>query len=222
MKVSLYNHSGSAAGEIELADRLFAVTPKPAVIHQVVVAQAANARFVIADTKNKGEVRGGGKKPWKQKGTGRARHGSSRSPIWRHGGVTFGPTTERNFSKGVNRKQKQLAMAMCLSDKVTSERLFVFDDLKFADGKTKTVSSWIKTMATTFKFDIKHALIITPKHDVEVVKAVRNLDSVRTISADSLNCIELLKADAVFVSTEGVATIDRHFVMPRIKTEAAQ
>jgi len=116
MKTSLYNLQGTAIGEVELDEKIFGVPEKPAVIHQVVISQQRNSRQVLAHTKTKGEVRGGGKKPWKQKGTGRARAGSSRSPLWRGGGVTFGPLKERNFSAKVNKKMKNLALRMILSD----------------------------------------------------------------------------------------------------------
>ena len=104
LKTKLYNSEGKESGEVELPESVFGVKLVDDLVHQVVVAQMANARQVLADTKDKGEVRGGGKKPWKQKGTGRARHGSSRSPLWKGGGVTFGPTNDRNFSKMINKK----------------------------------------------------------------------------------------------------------------------
>lgn len=113
----IYNVTGEKNGTIELSDRVFAVAPKMPLIHQVYEAIRANAREPWADTKDRGEVRGGGKKPWKQKGTGRARHGSTRSPIWRGGGITFGPLSIRNYKQKINQKMNQQAVRMCLSDK---------------------------------------------------------------------------------------------------------
>ena len=144
MKLPIYNLAGEKIKEKEVSSRIFGVKIRPEVIHQVVVAQGANARPVLADTKNRGEVRGGGKKPWRQKGTGRARQGSIRSPQWKGGGVVFGPTSDRNFSQRVNKKQKQLALAMCLSDKVNNNLLAVFDKLSLNEGKTKKLITGLK------------------------------------------------------------------------------
>ena len=124
-KIPVYAQTGEQTGELVLNQSLFGITPKESVVHQVAVAYLANRRTVIADTKDKGEIRGGGRKPWRQKGTGRARHGSIRSPLWRGGGVIFGPTTERNYSQKVNKKMKRKALLMCLTDKVENQELTV-------------------------------------------------------------------------------------------------
>src|SRR3989339_1482700 len=128
MKVDLYNLAGKITGQQELADEVFNVKIKPEVVHEVYIAQMANQREAWADTKGKGEVRGGGKKPWKQKGTGRARHGSTRSPIWKGGGVTFGPTKERNFKKDINKKMARKALLMAISSKAKNRQLLVLDN----------------------------------------------------------------------------------------------
>src|SRR3989339_1860577 len=120
MKTKFYNLVGKVVGDVELSDAIFDVKVKPTLVHAVYVAITNRARESWADTKGKGEVRGGGKKPWQQKGTGRARHGSIRSPIWKGGGVTFGPKTERNYDVKINLKEKQLALKMCLSDRASS------------------------------------------------------------------------------------------------------
>src|SRR3989338_5705358 len=135
-KAVLYNVQGEKTGDMELNDAVFGVKPKKSVVHQVYTALLANAREPWAHTKDKGDVRGGGKKPWRQKGTGRARHGSIRSPIWRGGGITFGPLNVRNYTKKVNKKMSQVAVRMCLTDKVNDARFIVLEALT-PSGKTK-------------------------------------------------------------------------------------
>ena len=144
LKVSVYNQKVEPVGEMKLSDKIFGVKTNAVLVHQAMVAQMGNERQVLAHTKGKGEVRGGGKKPWRQKGTGRARAGSSRSPIWRGGGVTFGPTKDRNFSKNINKKMRQKAMLMVLSDKVASGRLAVLDKLEAEEYKTKVFDKMLK------------------------------------------------------------------------------
>jgi large subunit ribosomal protein L4 len=141
--VSVYNQTGSQVGTIALSDAIFAVKPDQAIIHEAMVAQRANARRAIANTKTRGEVRGGGKKPWKQKGTGRARQGSIRSPQWVGGGITFGPTSERNFSLKINKKVKRKALFMALSDKVLSQKFMVLESMDTSSAKTKQAASVI-------------------------------------------------------------------------------
>ncbi|MDD5289885.1 MAG: 50S ribosomal protein L4 [Patescibacteria group bacterium] len=143
-KLPVYNLQAEKVKETELNPAMFGVAVKESVVHQVMVAQMANARVAIAHTKTKGEVRGGGRKPWKQKGTGRARHGSIRSPLWKGGGVTFGPRSNRNFSQKVNKKMKTKALFMCLSDKVNNGLMFLVDKLSLAEGKTKEFVGVVK------------------------------------------------------------------------------
>ncbi|MFA6422691.1 MAG: 50S ribosomal protein L4 [Candidatus Buchananbacteria bacterium] len=212
IKLPVYNQAGEKKKDLEVSSRIFGVKIKPEVIHQVVVAQMANSRQVLADTKGKGEVRGGGKKPWKQKGTGRARHGSIRSPLWKGGGVTFGPTSDRNFSLKVNKKQKQIAMAMCLSDKINSDGLIVFDGLQLS-GKTKELNLWIadlKQKIASLK-ESKKFLMVSDGNDANIINAALNLKNINTISADSLNCIELLKYEKVLLTEKAMAKIEAHY-----------
>lgn len=213
MKFPVYNLAAEKIKDIELSSRIFGVSVKPEVVHQVVVAQEANARQPIADTKTRGEVRGGGKKPWRQKGTGRARQGSIRSPQWKGGGVVFGPTSERNFSKRVNKKQKQLALAMCLTDKAANKSMAIFDDIKFDNGKTKELNSWIKGLKTKLAEvkDGKKFLLVLAKNDAQTVLAALNLTNVNVIQADSLNCRALLLADKVLVAEKAIDKIESHY-----------
>src|SRR3989338_5627406 len=145
-KVNLYNKTGQTVGEINLDPALFEVKADKALVHEAVVAQMANSRVVLAHTKDRGEVRGGGKKPWKQKGTGRARHGSRRSPIWIGGGITFGPNAWRNFALKINRRARRKALFMALSDKVASQAFVVVDALTVAQPKTREVASMLQAL----------------------------------------------------------------------------
>ena len=137
MNYKVHNQIGEVVKEVKLNPTVFEVKINEPLIHQVAVAQLANARVAIAHTKNKGEVRGGGKKPWRQKGTGRARHGSIRSPLWKGGGVTFGPRNTRNFSQKINKKMKKAALFSCLSDKAKQKTLMLLDKLELTETKTK-------------------------------------------------------------------------------------
>ncbi len=213
VKVPVYNLQGEKAKEIQLSARLFGRAVKPAVVHQVVVAQEANSRQVLAHTKDRSEVRGGGKKPWRQKGTGRARHGSSRSPIWIGGGVTFGPTKERNFSKLVNKKQKQAALAMCLSDRLADGRLAIFEKLENTSGKTKDLNGWLKTVQGKVPGlkEAKKFLLVSDNKDEQIIKAVANLKNVMVIAADSLNCVDILKYDTLLASAKAIEVMEKHY-----------
>ena len=213
MKLPVYNLDGETTKELEVREAIFGVKVKPEVIHQVIVAQQANSRQVLAHTKDKSEVRGGGKKPWKQKGTGNARHGSIRSPLWKGGGVTFGPTKDRNFSKKVNKKQKQLALAMCLSDRVADGALAIFDKLELSEGKTKELSAWLKKIKDKISGlkPGKKFLVVMDKNDKKMIRAAMNLGKVNTILADSLNCFDILKSDNLLFSTEAVKVVEQHY-----------
>jgi large subunit ribosomal protein L4 len=213
MKFPVYNLQGEKVKEIELTSRIFGVKIKPEVVHQVTVAQLANTRKVLASTKDKSEVRGGGKKPWRQKGTGRARHGSIRSPLWRGGGITFGPTTDRNFSLRVNKKQKQLALAMCLSDRASDNSLVVLDKLELASGKTKDLNNLLGQLQEKIADwkNKKKFLIISADKNNELVRASLNLPQVEVILADSLNCLAVLKHDAVLADMAAIDKIDKWY-----------
>lgn len=151
LKIKIYNQSGTVEKERELNPEIFGVAIKESVVHQVIVAQMANARVAIADTKDRSEVRGGGKKPWRQKGTGRARQGSIRSPLWKGGGVVFGPKSVRNFYQKINKKMKRKALFMCLSDKVNNNFLVGIDKLNLTVGKTKEIIEVIKNLREVLK-----------------------------------------------------------------------
>ena len=185
--VNVYNQEGKTIGTLELNPAHFGVKVNPSLVHEVAVAQQANARRSIANTKTKGEVRGGGKKPWKQKGTGRARQGSIRSPQWVGGGIAFGPTSARNFSVKVNRKAKQKALFMALSDKVSGEKLVVLDAFAPKEPKTKEAAALFAKLPIQRK-----ALAVLPKSDPTLLRMVRNLQNVKLITVNSLNLVDVL------------------------------
>jgi large subunit ribosomal protein L4 len=213
MKLPVYNIKGEKVKELELDSGLFDVEIKPEVVHQVVVAQMANKRQVIANTKDKSEVRGGGRKPWRQKGTGRARHGSNRSPLWKGGGVTFGPTNERNFKKSVNKKQKRLALAMCLSDKAKEGTLVILDKLELENAKTNEIKKIIADLKGKIENikESKRVLLVSDKNDRGLIRATLNLDNVNVTMANSLNCVELLKYNSVVLPEAAIELIQKHY-----------
>jgi len=151
MKASLYNQEGEEIKKVDLPSEIFDIELNSDLVHQVVVAQMSNSRKVIAHTKDRSEKRGGGRKPWRQKGTGRARHGSIRSPIWRGGGVTFGPTKDRNFSKKINKKMKQGALLMTLSSKIKEDEFVLLDKIELTEGKTKLMNEMINNLGNKLK-----------------------------------------------------------------------
>ena len=188
---------------MELPESVFGVELVDDLVHQVVVAQMANARQILADTKDKGEVRGGGRKPWKQKGTGRARHGSSRSPIWKGGGVTFGPTTERNFSKRINKKMKTKALFMVLSGKLKDKEIIVVDDLKINKTSTKAMKDIFKSLPIQGK-----VLLSLDKSNENILNSVKNIPEVSALASDSLNVVDLLKNKFVVINKKGIEKIE--------------
>lgn len=206
MKTKVYNLDGKEAGEIELPERIFNVPVNEDLIHQVVIAQMANARVAIADTKDRGEVSGGGKKPWKQKGTGRARHGSSRSPIWKGGGVTFGPTSDRNYTKRVNKKMKAKALFMVLSEKLREEKILVLDHTKMEKPSTKEMLSYLSKLSIKTK-----ALLALGKRDENILKSVGNITKISVIASDSINVVDLLKNDMFIINREGLKKIEETY-----------
>jgi large subunit ribosomal protein L4 len=191
-KIKVYNMEGKVVSEREMAPKLFGVKVNEGLVHLAAEAQNANSRVAAGHSKTRGEVRGGGKKPWKQKGTGRARHGSSRSPIWVGGGITFGPQSDRNYSKKINRKSKQVALAMALSDKVQNESLIGLDAVDMKDGKTKLMAGMLKKLPVGRK-----TLLVLPKSDKMAIRASRNLQNIWTVTAGDLNLLDVLKANTV-------------------------
>ncbi len=212
MKVSVYNQHGQVVGDVELADALFAVAPDQHLIAEAARIQLSNARVGLAHTKTRGDVKGGGKKPWKQKGTGRARAGSTRSPLWRHGGVTFGPQSDRNWERKLNKKAKVKALAMALTDKVAEKHLYVVDEIALSENKTKLVQAMLQEFGKSVGGMGKKQLLIASSGNKGVVRAARNLPHCTPISASTLNIVEVLKADDVLITKEALPILVKTFV----------
>ena len=202
-KLSVYNLSGQATGEIELNDLVFGAEFNEAVVHQAIVMQQANERQGTSATKTRGMVRGGGRKPWKQKGTGRARCGSIRSSIWVGGGVTFGPQP-RSYAKKMTRKARRLALCCALSAKVAANELVVVEGLAFDAPKTKNVAA----MLNAFDAAGKKALLITDGANENVQLSARNMPKVTAITNMGLNCFDILNSNKVFLAKEVVEKIE--------------
>jgi len=210
MEFPLYNQEAKQVGTIDLADGIFGLPMNQDLLHQVITSQMSNKRQVIAHTKGRGEVRGGGKKPWAQKGTGRARHGSIRSPIWRSGGVTGGPTKEANFKKDINKKMMQKALKVALSSKARDGQLFILDSLTLEKPKTKEMDAVMKKF-TTILGRLNNVLLVTPTDAMVLYKSARNLPYLDTIEARNLNPLVLLEANRVILSKESLAVIEKQW-----------
>ncbi|SHJ83352.1 50S ribosomal protein L4 [Propionispora hippei] len=202
-KVAVYNIAGQQTGEIELNENVFGVEVNEAVLHQAVVMQLASQRLGTAATKTRGMVRGGGRKPWKQKGTGRARAGSTRSPIWVGGGTTFGPQP-RSYAFRMPRKQRRLAIKCALSAKVKAEELVVVEAIDFAQPKTKDVVK----LLNDFKATDSKALIVTGEALENVEKSSRNIRGVKAIASTGINVYDLLHHDKVLITKDAVNRIE--------------
>lgn len=212
VKIKLYNQEAKVLEDMEVSDKVLGVKASAALLHQAVVAQMANARQVLAHTKDRSEVRGGGKKPWKQKGTGRARVGSSRSPLWVGGGVTFGPTKDRNFSQKINKKMKQKAIAMALSDKLGQSSLAILDSFKVEEFKTKQVNSILaKFEKEIFKTDRRNILIISGTKDEKAKYSSRNLTGVKLINQENINIVDLLKYRNLLVTKDVIKKLEEQY-----------
>ncbi|WP_411954453.1 50S ribosomal protein L4 [Alkalibacillus sp. S2W] len=195
-KVALYNQTGSQVGDAELAENVFGIEPNEVVLHDAVVMQQANLRQGTHKVKGRSEVSGGGRKPWRQKGTGRARHGSIRSPQWVGGGTAFGPTP-RSYSYKLPKKVRRLALLSALASKVKSDEIYVLDELNFEAPKTKEVV----TLLSNLNIDGK-ALIVTANENENVALSANNLQGVEVLTVDDINVLDLMKHDALLITKE--------------------
>lgn len=202
--VKLYNTEGKVVGERELNPAVFGVTVKPALIHEVVTGIMAAARRPYAHTKTKGEVRGGGKKPWKQKGTGRARQGSIRSPQWAGGGIVFGPRSERDYVKKINRKAKRQALCMTLSDKTANERLVLVESLASDGGKTKATVALLKRLPVKGKI-----ALLAAGSDALLSRSVHNLPDIRLSQVGNVSVLDVLRAEYVVTTPEAAERLEK-------------
>lgn len=200
-KVTVFNVSGSQVGELELADSVFGIEPNAHVLHSAVILQQAAERQGTHKTKVRSEVRGGGRKPWKQKGTGRARQGSTRSPQWVGGGTVFGPTP-RTYGFKLPKKVRRLAIKSALSSKVIANDIIVLDQLTMAAPKTKEFA----TILTNLKADRK-ALIVTANYEDNVALSARNIPGVKFVAADGINVRDVLLYDKLIITKEAVEKV---------------
>ena len=200
--VAVYDIANKQVGDIELKESIFCVEMNAGLVHQAVVMQLASQRLGNHATKTRSMVRGGGRKPWKQKGTGRARSGSTRSPIWVGGGTVFGPSP-RSYAFSMPRKQRRLAIMCALSDKVANGEIVVLDSINFDAPKTKEVVK----MLESFSVDNK-ALIVTADYAENVDKSSRNIPGVKTINTIGLNVFDILNADKLFITKDAIARIE--------------
>ena len=201
-KVDVYDIKGKKVSDIELADSVFGIEPNENIVHAVLVNYLANQRQGTQSTKTRAEVRGGGKKPWRQKGTGRARQGSIRAPQWIKGGIALGPKP-RSYKYTVNKKEKRLAIKSVLSSKVIEKELTVVDKLELKEIKTK---SMVKAL-TALKVEGK-TLIIVPQKNTNVVMSARNIEGVKTITANNINVFDLLKYNNLILPVDTVKKLE--------------
>jgi len=199
---SVFDKTGKKVSDIALSDAIFAITPNASAMHLCVVAYLANQRQGTQSTLTRAEVRGGGKKPWRQKGSGRARQGSIRSPQWTHGGIALGPKP-REYGKTVNKKVRRLAMKSALSSKVAAEELIVLDSLEMNEIKTKEVVSVLKALETG-----KKVLIVLPEKNETVYRSARNINGVKTTLVSTLNVYDILNCDSLVVLKDAVSKIE--------------
>ncbi|MDO8443706.1 MAG: 50S ribosomal protein L4 [Candidatus Azambacteria bacterium] len=206
LNIRVYNQEGKEVSDLSLNKAVFGLPWNSDLVHRAVTAISGNMRQVLASTKMRGEVSGGGKKPWRQKGTGRARHGSIRSPLWRGGGITFGPTSERNFKLGINKKMAKKAFLTAISGKVKDNELLILDELKLSVPKTKEMA---KIMANFPQ--IKNGIFITNGKSEDIKKAGRNLADLKIIGMENLNILDVLKYKFLILTKDGVDFLNKKY-----------
>ncbi len=204
-KVAVYDMQGTQVGELDLNDNVFGIEPNEVAVQQFVKMQLANKRVGNASTKTRAEVRGGGKKPWKQKGTGRARVGSTRNPVWRGGGIAFGPKP-RDYSYKLPRKVRRLALKSALSSKVLDSSIIIIDALTFEEPKTKLMIETLDLLQAAPK-----TLVVTADNDINVQKSARNIPGVKSLKADYINVFDILKYETLLMTRDAVARVEEVF-----------
>ena len=202
-KINVLNVKGEKVKDITLSKEIWNIEPNDAVLYDAIMLAQSNARQGTHSVKSRADVSGGGRKPWRQKGTGRARQGSTRAPHWYHGGVAFGPQTEKNYVKKMNRKERRLALKSALSYKVLDNELIVLDSLKLESNKTKE----IKEILANLKVD-RNILIVVDELDDNVVLATRNLNNVLLLSADEINTMDIVSAHALIATEDAIKSVE--------------
>ena len=201
-KVALYNQAGAQVGEVELNDSVFGIEPNQHVLHDAVLMQQASLRQGTHDTKGRSEVRGGGRKPWKQKGTGRARQGSIRAPQWVGGGTVFGPTP-RSYAYKLPKKVRRLAIKSALSSKVRDNEILVLEGLNFDAPKTKEMTQVLKGLNVDRK-----ALVVTGEFSENVALSARNIPGIKFVTAEGISVLDVLKHDKLIITKDAVAKVE--------------
>ena len=199
--VKVYNMEGKEVGTLELNDAVFGVEVNEHLMHLAVVGQLANKRQGTQSAKTRSEVSGGGRKPWKQKGTGHARQGSTRAPQWTHGGIVFAPKP-RDYSVKMNKKEKALAIKSALTSRVAEEKIYVVDSLSFDEIKTKKMAAVLDSLK------VEKALVVLDKKDENVILSARNLPEVRTVMSNGINVYDILKYGSLVITKDAVAQIE--------------
>ncbi|MBU4023515.1 50S ribosomal protein L4 [Patescibacteria group bacterium] len=208
MKIDTYNQEGEKTEQTDLPKEVFEQAFNSDLVHQVIVSMQSNRRQGTAHTKDRGEVSGGGRKPWRQKGTGRARHGSTRSPIWIGGGVTFGPTNERNYKKDIPSKMRKKALKCLLSQKLKDKEIFIIDDLKIEEPKTKIITDILEKLSKEIKKEkFKTLLIVSDKKDDKLLRAVKNIPNIDIIEARNLNSLAVVSYRDLLITKKSIKTI---------------
>jgi large subunit ribosomal protein L4 len=212
MKADVYNLKNEVVGTVDLPSTVFGTKWNATLVKQVLEAQLANARSPWAHTKDRSEVRGGGRKPWKQKGTGRARHGSTRSPIWVGGGKSHGPRNDRDYSQKVNKKMKRVALFSVLSKKAKDGEVKIFDSLMMEAPKTKAVAASLKAILAPRKGDKRFdVLLVSDNTNKNLFRATSNLQKTMVLEAGSLNVYDIINHKNLFIDKSVVATIEKHY-----------
>lgn len=206
MKISVYNIKGVKKKDIEVSEKIFGLPFNADLVHQVYVAAYSNKRQNLAHAKTRGERKGSGAKPWAQKGTGRARVGDVRTPIWRKGGVVFGPSKERNYKKNINKKMKSKALWVVLSEKIRDKEMKVIDEIKLAEKKTKEMASLLKALKVSGS-----TLIAFSKDEKEMRRASNNLDKVKNISTSRLNVFDILNSKNLVLSQNSIEFLENKY-----------
>ena len=217
MKATIYNQKAEKVGEVELNSKIFEVEPNEHLLAEAVRIQLLGARQGNAHSKTRGEVSGGGKKPWKQKGTGRARAGSTRGPIWRHGGVALGPRSNRNWELKLNKKAKTKALFMTLSEKAKGQKLIVIDRMQLEKPKTSEFVSILQGFKKAISDLGKKNMILMPKKDDALVRASRNIPSVFPTMANSLNLVDVMNVDSILILKDSLGVLEKTYL--KVKEE---
>ena len=202
--ISVLNIKGEKVKDITLNEMVFGIEPNDAVLYDAITLAMNNQRQASANTKTRSEVSGGGRKPWRQKGTGRARQGSTRAPHWYHGGVVFGPTPDRNYTKKMNKKERRLALKSALSYKLIDSEMIVLDNLKLESAKTKEAIQ----ILTNLKVNEEKTLIVVDKLEENLVLATRNLANIILLETDEINTLDVISADRLVITEEAVKKIE--------------